>query len=163
MVARGRPVQSPGQPVPKQWWLRVLRGPQPIEINLGGEVIRTILMKNHQGFGFTIIGGDQRGGSNHFLSSHIVTQLHTYLTKVFVPSPVYKRIHNTHTHTHTHTLHVHRSHSFDSNLGPPTPPRHYNEEDIPKISGNIDDISSPEEEILFVEVPRDQSGFGFSI
>ena len=32
-----------------------------IEHNLGGEVIRTVLMKNHQGFGFTIIGGDQRG------------------------------------------------------------------------------------------------------
>ena len=32
-----------------------------VEINLGGEVIRTVLMKNHQGFGFTIIGGDQRG------------------------------------------------------------------------------------------------------
>lgn len=52
--------------------------------------------------------------------------------------------------------------SFDSHR-PATPPRQYIEEDIPKISGNIDDISSQEEEILFVEVTRDQSGFGFSI
>ena len=62
-----------------QWWPEAAQYSRPVnqypasggygydedlsrmEINLGGEVIRTVLMKNHQGFGFTIIGGDQRG------------------------------------------------------------------------------------------------------
>jgi C-terminal processing protease CtpA/Prc len=39
-----------------------------MEANLGGEVVRTTLVKNHQGFGFTIVGGDQRGDLLHIKS-----------------------------------------------------------------------------------------------
>ena len=39
-----------------------------IEANLGGEVVRTTLLKNHQGFGFTIVGGDLRGDLLHIKS-----------------------------------------------------------------------------------------------
>ena len=74
----------------------------------------------------------------------------------------------TQTHVHVqfipiHTckcIHTYRPHSSDSSLHPPTPPRH--EEDSPKISGNVSDTSSQEDN-LFVELKREPSGFGFGI
>ena len=155
-----------------------------MENSLGGEAVRTVLMKNHQGFGFTIIGGDQRGDLLRIKS--IVPGSVADRDGRLATGDVIVRINGTSVLTHTHqevvdlfhSLPLHSNVMIEVRRTDDGAPRGFDNRELPPTSMSNNTFGSNSAsldqsghlvepgvkgEVKLVPIVKGPAGFGFSV